>query len=86
LLLYQEFIRVKLSRAAEVPSNITHGTLTKAEILALVSNLPLKFQPSEFHAYDNIGYYLLGLMLEKVTGQPYGDLLRDRLQFSCEKN
>jgi len=47
--------------------------------LALVTDLPLKFQPGEFSAYDNTGYYLLGLMLEKVSGQSYGDLLHDRI-------
>jgi D-alanyl-D-alanine carboxypeptidase len=58
---------------------LTRLDLSKSEILALVTDLPLKFQPGEFSAYDNTGYYLLGLMLEKVTGQSYGDLLRDRI-------
>ncbi|MFN6562628.1 MAG: serine hydrolase domain-containing protein [Nostoc sp. ChiSLP01] len=56
---------------------LTRLDLSKSEILALVTDLPLKFQPGEFSAYDNTGYYLLGLMLEKVTGKSYGDLLRD---------
>ncbi|MBD2681936.1 MULTISPECIES: serine hydrolase [Nostoc] len=58
---------------------LTRLDLSKSEILALVADLPLKFQPGEFSAYDNTGYYLLGLMLEKVTGKSYGDLLRDRI-------
>ncbi|MDZ8105622.1 MAG: serine hydrolase domain-containing protein [Nostoc sp. DedQUE12a] len=58
---------------------LTRLELSKSEILALVADLPLKFQPGEFSAYDNTGYYLLGLMLEKVTGKSYGDLLRDRI-------
>jgi D-alanyl-D-alanine carboxypeptidase len=53
--------------------------LTKADILALVSDLPLNFQPGEFYGYDNTGFYLLGLMLERVSGQSYADLLRDRI-------
>lgn len=76
-----------LSHQSGIPSytdaenywNITRLDLSKAEILALISDLPLKFQPGEFSAYDNTGYYLLGLMLEKVTGQPYEELLRDRI-------
>lgn len=59
--------------------DITRLDLSKAEILALISDLPLKFAPGEFSAYDNTGYYLLGLMLEKVTGQPYGEVVRDRI-------
>ncbi|MDZ7960004.1 MAG: serine hydrolase domain-containing protein [Aulosira sp. DedQUE10] len=58
---------------------ITRLDLSKAEILALVNHLPLKFPPGEFSTYDNTGYYLLGLMLEKVTGKSYGDLLSDRI-------
>lgn len=76
-----------LSHQSGIPSytdaqnywEISRLDLSKAEILALVTDLPLKFKPGEFVAYDNTGYYLLGLMLEKVTGQSYGDLLRDRI-------
>ena len=76
-----------LSHQSGIPSytdaqnywEITRLDLSRAEILALVSDLPLKFKPGEFSAYDNTGYYLLGLILEKVTGQSYGDLLRGRI-------
>ncbi|WP_445632789.1 serine hydrolase [Nostoc sp. DSM 114161] len=76
-----------LSHQSGIPSytdapnywELTRLDLSKSEILALVADLPLKFQPGEFSAYDNTGYYLLGLMLEKVTGKSYGDLLRDRI-------
>ncbi|HEY9650339.1 MAG TPA: serine hydrolase domain-containing protein, partial [Coleofasciculaceae cyanobacterium] len=76
-----------LSHQSGIPSytdaknywDITRLDLSKAEILALISELPLKFQPGDYSAYDNTGYYLLGLMLEKVTGQTYGELLRDRI-------
>ncbi|MBD2245957.1 serine hydrolase [Nostoc sp. FACHB-888] len=58
---------------------ITHLDLSKSEILALVTHLPLKFQPGDFSAYDNTGYYLLGLILEKVTEKSYGDLLQEHI-------
>jgi CubicO group peptidase (beta-lactamase class C family) len=58
---------------------LSQKNLAKTEILALVSDLPLNFQPGEFYGYDNTGFYLLGLMLEKVSGQSYADLLRDRI-------
>ncbi|AFY31232.1 serine hydrolase [Calothrix sp. PCC 7507] len=80
-------IKQILSHQSGIPSytdapnywEITRLDLSKSEILALVSDLPLKFPPGEFSAYDNTGYYLLGLMLEKVTGQSYGDLLAERI-------
>lgn len=55
---------------------ISRQDLSKSEILALVTDLPLKFPPGEFSAYDNTGYYLLGLILEAVTQQSYADLLQ----------
>ncbi|MEA5503643.1 serine hydrolase domain-containing protein [Halotia wernerae UHCC 0503] len=83
-----------LSHQSGIPSytdapnywEITLLDLSKPEILALVSDLPMKFQPGEFSAYDNTGYYLLGLMLEKITGQSYEDLLRDRIFLPLEMN
>lgn len=58
---------------------LTRLELSKAEVLGLVSDLPLKFSPGQESAYDNTGYYLLGLMLETVTGKTYGEVLRDRI-------
>ena len=76
-----------LSHQSGIPSytdaenywDITRLDLSKAEVLGLITDLPLKFQPGQFSAYDNTGYYLLGLMLEKVTGQSYEDLLQTRI-------
>lgn len=76
-----------LSHQSGIPSytdapnywELTRLDLSKSEILALVTDLPLKFSPGEFSAYDNTGYYLLGLMLEKVTGKSYEHLLQERI-------
>ena len=59
--------------------NITRLDLSKTEILALVKDLPLKFQPGEYVSYDNTGYYLLGMMLEQITNQSYAALMQDHL-------
>lgn len=48
---------------------------------ALVDSLrrrPLLFEPGTGFHYSNSGYYLLGLVIERVTGQPYAAFLRDR--------
>lgn len=39
----------------------------------------LEFTPGARFSYSNAGYYLLGAILEEVTGQSYGDLLRTRI-------
>ena len=38
--------------------------------------LPLEFQPGERFKYNNSGYFLLGLIVEKVSGRKYENVLR----------
>jgi D-alanyl-D-alanine carboxypeptidase len=52
---------------------------TSAGIVALVADAPLQFTPGERFAYSNTGYYLLGLVIEKVSGKKYGDFLAERI-------
>jgi CubicO group peptidase (beta-lactamase class C family) len=49
------------------------------EIPQLSYEIPLEFEPGDRFAYNNTGYFLLGMILEKVSGKPYGELLRDRI-------
>lgn len=53
--------------------------LGHGELLDLVEDEPMLFEPGRGHAYSNTGYYLLGMILEEVTRQPYGTHLRDSL-------
>jgi CubicO group peptidase (beta-lactamase class C family) len=53
--------------------------LTHDQLLALFQDKPFDFAPGERFLYNNSGYYLLGVILEKVTGRPYGDYVRERL-------
>ena len=52
---------------------------TSAEILDLFRDKPLAFTPGEKFAYSNSGYYLLGLLIEKASGKPYAEFLRDNI-------
>ena len=49
---------------------------TDDELLQKIALLPLDFQPGENWSYSNSGYVLLGIIINKVTGQFYGDLLQ----------
>lgn len=46
-------------------------------VVALFKYLPLDFDPGSQYGYSNSGYYLLGTIIEKVSGQSYADYLRD---------
>jgi CubicO group peptidase (beta-lactamase class C family) len=52
---------------------------TPAEELALFRDKPLEFAPGSKYSYSNSNYTVLGIILEKVTGKSYGELLRQRI-------
>jgi len=39
----------------------------------------LEFEPGSKFSYDNSGYFLLGAIIEKVTGKPYEQVLKERI-------
>jgi D-alanyl-D-alanine carboxypeptidase len=49
------------------------------EMIALVADLPLEFPPGDRYDYSNTGYFILGLLIEKLSGVTYGDFLDHRL-------
>lgn len=51
---------------------------THEQMLALFKDEPADFGPGARFLYNNSGYYLLGLVIEKVTGQGYADHLEEQ--------
>jgi D-alanyl-D-alanine carboxypeptidase len=49
------------------------------DLLALLRDQPFNFEPGSNWSYNNTGYYLLGVILERVTGTPYADYVREHL-------
>ncbi|MDR3620618.1 MAG: serine hydrolase [Paludisphaera borealis] len=60
-----------------------HKTMRKdyaqREIIDLVAKEPLEFTPGEKWNYSNTGYFLLGMLIEKVAGKPYGEFMAERI-------
>ena len=54
-------------------------TPPRDELLKMFFKLPLEFQPGETWAYDNTGYYLLGIIIEKASGKSYWQFLDERI-------
>ncbi len=52
--------------------DLAHDTL-----LAMFANEPFDFSPGDKWAYDNSGYFLLGMIVEKVSGKTYAKYLED---------
>jgi CubicO group peptidase (beta-lactamase class C family) len=51
----------------------------KEELVKLFSSKPFDFAPGEDLIYNNSAYFLLGLIIEKVSGQSYADFVKTRL-------
>jgi len=52
---------------------------TKTQIAQFVMTQPLQQQPGTATSYSNFGYLVLGLIIEKVTGQPFVDYVRQNV-------
>ena len=49
------------------------------ELLRMAYGLPLEFEPGARWSYSNTGYMLLGILIHRVSGRFYGDVLRERV-------
>jgi D-alanyl-D-alanine carboxypeptidase len=52
---------------------------TLADFLRLFADKPLLFPPGKGRQYSNAGYIVLGLIVEKVSGQGYHDYVREHV-------
>jgi D-alanyl-D-alanine carboxypeptidase len=53
--------------------------LSHAEMLELFQDEPFDFAPGEAYRYNNSGYYLLGMIIEEVSGESYEGYLGTHL-------
>jgi CubicO group peptidase (beta-lactamase class C family) len=66
-------------RDQNAQGNVNTTPITKDEMLALIVKATPDFEPDAKQSYSNSGYFLLGLILEKLTGKPYGESLKQRI-------
>jgi len=52
---------------------------TREELLDCIIQQELVFEPGKGREYSNFGYTLLGLIIEKVTGKSYDEVLHERI-------
>src|SRR5262245_35217523 len=79
-------VRQLLNHTSGIPSYTSLGQewaklqpleLTHEEMLALVKDKPFDFKPGEKWAYNNTAYYMLGMIIEKVSGVSYAKHMQD---------
>ena len=77
-----------LSHTSGIPSytalpnfaqNISRNPYTVDEFVKKYASGDLEFEPGTKFAYNNSGYFLLGAIIEKVTGKPYEQVVKENI-------
>ena len=65
----------------DIPTVSTVGALAYAKdsIVSFFKNQPYDFSPGSQYHYNNSGYFLLGCIIEKVSGQTYSNYINQNL-------
>lgn len=62
------------------PPGKTRGDIRRlADYLPLFVNEPLQFEPGTNQRYSNAGYIVLGLLIERLSGEDYFDYVRSHI-------
>ena len=77
-------VRHLLSHTSGIPDYTTDAMdyrrdYTEDELAQMAFGLTPEFPPGSRWNYSNTGYVLLGIIIHKVSGQFYGDVLRERI-------
>jgi CubicO group peptidase (beta-lactamase class C family) len=77
-------VRHLLTHTAGIPDYTVTGfdyrrDRTEEELAKLAYALPLDFAPGSRWSYSNTGYMLLGILIHRVSGRLYGELLAERI-------
>ena len=51
--------------------------LSHEQMIELFSTVPYEFEPGDRYQYNNSGYYLAGLLVEKASGKSYAEYLEE---------
>ena len=72
----QDYSRVDLPVINDIT---TCQELTLEEAIAILKALPQDFAPGAQYHYSNSGYYLLGVVIEKVSGESYENFIQKNI-------
>jgi len=61
-------------------------TFSLNELIEMVKQKELLFNPGEMHCYSNSGYVLLGAIIENLSGKPLKDFMEENIFSRCAMN
>ncbi|EOO95257.1 serine hydrolase domain-containing protein, partial [Bacillus cereus] len=67
------------SRSKEADFTHTKRLYTAEELVKIGLSMPPDFAPGKRWSYSNTGYVLLGILIEKVTGNSYAEEIENRI-------
>jgi CubicO group peptidase (beta-lactamase class C family) len=59
--------------------DVSRTPFTVDEFVTKYASNDLEFEPGSKFSYNNSGYFLLGAIIEKVTGKPYATVLKEQI-------
>lgn len=59
--------------------DVSRNPFTVDEFVTKYASNDLEFEPGSKFSYNNSGYFLLGAIVEKVTGKPYATVLKEQI-------
>ncbi len=59
--------------------DLSINTYSPDALIKIFADSSLQFKPGEKFSYSNSGYILLGVIIEKVSGKPYEQILRENI-------
>ena len=81
-------IRHLLTHTSGLPQNFPSDVMVSMlndpplpmdRVVRMAAGLPRQTAPGAAYAYNNIGYHLLGFVIENVSGMPFFEFLRERM-------
>jgi CubicO group peptidase (beta-lactamase class C family) len=60
-------------------SLIVNYPISKQTVVDHFKGKPVDFPPGKQYSYNNSGYFLLGLVIEKIMGKPYETVIRENI-------
>jgi CubicO group peptidase (beta-lactamase class C family) len=60
-------------------SLIVNYPISKEKVVSYFKDKPVDFPPGKYFKYCNSGYFLLGLIIEKLLGKPYETVVREMI-------
>jgi CubicO group peptidase (beta-lactamase class C family) len=82
---WEDLETASLETIEQVKSTI-QKEYTPDELIELMSEYPLLFEPGEAYSYSNTNYYFLGIIIEKLSGMTYFDFVEQNFFAPLQMN